>query len=90
MAPGLTKVEQANAERERWQAAATDGDAEAQFRYGNTFCCGEGFYDTDSAVLWWCRAADQGHPQARQALITQKAESRCARILSAVPVTATR
>lgn len=90
MAPGLTKVEQANAERERWQAAATDGDAEAQFRYGNTFCCGEGFFDTDSAILWWCRAADQGHRQARQALIARQRESSCAQYLPTTPATATR
>ena len=56
-------------ERARWAAAAQSGEAEAQFRMGQSYCCGDsGYFDTDIAVSWWCRAAAQGHVKAREAL----------------------
>ncbi len=48
--------------------AARSGDAEAEFRVGDALCCSageaKGFYDTQEAVAWLCRAADQGHASA--------------------------
>jgi len=45
--------------------AAEAGDAEAQYRFGLSWCCmGPGF-DTQVATEWLCRAAAQQHPLAR-------------------------
>lgn len=43
---------------------AAQGDAEAQYRLGKSWCCmGPGF-DTQTATQWLCRAARQGHAEA--------------------------
>ncbi len=48
--------------------AARAGNAEAQYKVGDAFCCsvteGEGFYDTPRAVAWLCRAAAQNYGPA--------------------------
>lgn len=51
------------------QESALAGDREAQFRLGNTYCCGtSGGLDTNEAIRWWCLAAIQKHPGAIAAL----------------------
>ena len=57
-----------NAERHTWRAAAERGDAEAQYRLGQAYCCGKGYYSTAEALKWWCKATAQGHEQARRRL----------------------
>lgn len=55
--------------------AAEQGDAQAQFNLGNCYAKGEGVSkDLKEAVKWWCRAADQGHAKAKEALITLDAK----------------
>lgn len=50
--------------REGLSEPAAQGDAEAQYRLGKSWCCmGPGF-DTQTATEWLCRAAKQGHPEA--------------------------
>ncbi|MEN7344047.1 MAG: hypothetical protein AAAFM81_13935 [Pseudomonadota bacterium] len=68
---GLNQVDAANAERARWQAAAEAGDASAQYALANSYCCGEGFFDTALAIQWWCKAAAQSHRGALAALETR-------------------
>ncbi|MFO1435602.1 MAG: hypothetical protein U1F34_04300 [Gammaproteobacteria bacterium] len=59
------------AERERWAQMAEHGDAEAQYKLGNAYCCGtDGYWDTNVAIKWWCAAALRGHTQALAALAT--------------------
>ncbi len=52
--------------------AARAGNAEAQYKVGDAFCCsineGEGFYDTPRAVAWLCRAASQNYGPAANKL----------------------
>jgi TPR repeat protein len=56
-------------ERDKWMPQAKAGNAEAQYRVANTYCCGRGeFYDTDLAIAWYCRAALQGHTYAQYKL----------------------
>ncbi len=51
--------------RGEWLAAAKQGDAEAQFRLGKSYCCGYGAsYNTSKALYWMCRAGKQGHVEA--------------------------
>lgn len=48
--------------RAQWQAAAEQGDAEAQFKLGKSYCCGYGAsYNTAKALYWLCKAGKQGH-----------------------------
>jgi TPR repeat protein len=48
---------------------ALAGDRDAQFKFGNSFCCGSGAgLDTAEAIRWWCLAAIQDHPGALAAL----------------------
>jgi len=48
---------------------ALAGDRDAQFQFGNSFCCGTGAgLDTNEAIRWWCLAAIQKHPGAIAAL----------------------
>lgn len=43
---------------------ASEGDAEAQYQLGQSYCCmGPGF-DTQTATEWYCLAARQGHAGA--------------------------
>jgi len=50
--------------RDGLSGPAAEGDAEAQFKLGMSWCCmGPGF-DTQTATQWLCRAARQGHPEA--------------------------
>lgn len=48
--------------------AAEAGDPEAQYKVGDALCCsvheGRGFYNTQEAVDWLCRAAEQEHGPA--------------------------
>lgn len=48
--------------------AAENGDAEAQYKVGDAHCCsineGSGIYNTQKAVDWLCRSAQQGYSPA--------------------------
>lgn len=53
--------------------AAQAGDADAQYALGEALCCSgdaaEGtFYDTSQALVWLCRAAEQGNTDAMMKL----------------------
>ena len=62
---GVAEKEQ----RDKWMPEAKKGDAEAEYRVADTYCCGRGaFYDTDLAIAWYCRAAIQGHADAQYKL----------------------
>ncbi len=51
--------------RGEWLAAAEQGDAEAQFKLGKSYCCGYAAgYDTSKALYWMCKAGKQGHIDA--------------------------
>ncbi len=55
--------------RAQWRAAAEAGDVEAQFRLGESYCCGYGVgHDTARALYWMCRAGKQGHVEAQYEL----------------------
>ena len=55
--------------RDKWMPQAKEGNAEAQYQVGESYCCGRGaFYDTDLAIAWYCRAAIQGHSEAQHKL----------------------
>ena len=72
------KMTYAQSQRVQWQQKAKAGDAEAQYRLGKAYCCGDqGFFDTEQAVIWWCKAARQGHSKARQALNARKRQKSC-------------
>ncbi len=47
---------------------AKAGDAEAQYKVGNAYCCsvheGSGLYNTKTSVEWLCRAAEQDYAPA--------------------------
>ena len=50
-------------------AQAKQGDAEAQYQLGRTYCCGWGAgYDRAIAREWFCKAAMQGHGGAQYQL----------------------
>lgn len=53
-------------ETERLEQAAIDGDTEAKYLLGQSYCCGleEGKND-EKAVAWWCQAAREGHSEAQ-------------------------
>lgn len=59
----------AAATRDQHMAAAQQGDAEAQFKVGKSYCCTprhgtDAFYDNRKAVDFLCRAARQHHAGA--------------------------
>ena len=70
------------AKRDGLEASAAGGNAEAQYKLGETYCCRVGLkmgvYDNDKATAWMCKAADQGYGQA---------EYRLAEIYSGSPFT---
>ncbi len=73
-----TKMSHAQDERLRWEEKAKNGDPVAQFHLGNAYCCGEnGFFDTQEAIKWWCKASQQGHLGAKKALITHSKQNQC-------------
>ncbi len=47
---------------------AREGDAEAQYKVGNAYCCsvheGSGLYNTKTSVEWLCRSAKQDYAPA--------------------------
>ena len=50
--------------RAELKVAAEAGDAESQYKLGNSYCCmGPGF-DTQTATIWYCKAARQGNAEA--------------------------
>lgn len=56
-------------QREQWRAGAEQGDAEAEYQLGMSYCCGYGPGRTEiEARKWLCRAALQGHEQAQYQL----------------------
>jgi len=53
-------------QRDQWQRLADQGNAEAEYQLGMSYCCGDGPGHTESiARKWLCRAALQGHEQAQ-------------------------
>ncbi len=73
-----TKMSHAQDERIRWEEKAKKGEPEAQFRLGNAYCCGKnGFFDTQEAIKWWCKASQQGHLGAKKALIAHSKKNLC-------------
>lgn len=53
-------------QRAQWQQQAEQGDAEAEYQLGMSYCCGNGPGHTETvARKWLCRAALQGHEQAQ-------------------------
>ncbi|MGI9333292.1 MAG: hypothetical protein ACR2RL_09065 [Gammaproteobacteria bacterium] len=76
------RVDHDNAQRLAMRSAAEAGDVQAQFLLAEAYCCGAGFYSTEEAVKWWCRAAAAGHQGAMKRLdevATGGQESSCAR-----------
>ena len=64
-----SKTSFAHSERRKWQAKAKANDANAQYHLGNSYCCGDsGYFDTEKAIEWWCKASRQGDMRARKAL----------------------
>ena len=61
-----------NAEKRLYQidlAAAQRGDAEAQYRLGEKYSCGQGVEEDDKlAVKWYRKAAEQGSAEAQKEL----------------------
>ncbi|MCB2081458.1 MAG: sel1 repeat family protein [Rickettsiales bacterium] len=52
-------------ESEAWKTQALQGDAEAQYKVGQLYCCGERpRYDNIKALYWFCMAAKQGQRDA--------------------------
>ena len=50
---------------EAWKTQALQGDAEAQYKVGTLYCCGERpRYDNIQALYWFCQAAKQGQRDA--------------------------
>jgi len=53
-------------QRAQWQRLADQGNAEAEYQLGMSYCCGDGPGHTEIiARKWLCRAALQGHEQAQ-------------------------
>jgi TPR repeat protein len=53
-------------QREQWRQLADQGDAEAEYQLGMSYCCGNGPGLTEAiARKWLCRAALQGNEQAQ-------------------------
>jgi TPR repeat protein len=56
-------------QRSQWQQLADQGNAEAEYQLGMSYCCGYGPGHTNAkAYHWLCRAALQGHEQAEYQL----------------------
>lgn len=52
-----------------WEQEAADGDKDAQYKLGRSYCCGRGrSYNTDLAIAWLCRAAIQGQVESQYEL----------------------
>lgn len=52
-------------QRAHWEQAAKQGDADAQYHLGLSFCCGYDAHRQAAAGQWLCRAAMQGHADAQ-------------------------
>lgn len=66
LAIGCTPPPETQSPTERLEQSAINGDTEAQYLLGQSYCCGleEGKND-EKAVTWWCQAARDGHTQAQ-------------------------
>ncbi len=54
--------------KEAWKTLAMQGDAEAQYKVAEEYCCGDRpRYDNVQALFWYCKAARQNQ---RDALLT--------------------
>jgi len=67
LTPAMAKDDpELKAQRSRWQLFAEQGDAQAQYQLGKSWCCGYGpGYNTAHALYWFCRAARQGYAPAQ-------------------------
>jgi Sel1 repeat len=53
-----TRLAGKKAEIVAWEQLANDGDAEAMYKLGEMYCCGERpDYDDSKALHWYCRSA---------------------------------
>lgn len=59
--PGLTAHSNAIAVETKWQRRAEDGNAEAQYRFGEAY---RSVGNTIDAAKWFTKAAEQGHVEA--------------------------
>ena len=56
-------------QRAQWRPLAEQGDAEAEYQLGMSYCCGYGPGHTNTiAYKWLCRAGLKGHMQAQYQL----------------------
>ena len=75
------KMSYAEAERVEWHDKAENGNAEAQFMLGEAYCCGNtGFFSTEEAVKWWCKASQNGYDRATKRLVSYDTERICKEI----------
>jgi len=64
--PAAAGFDAAQVQRAQWRPLAEQGDAEAEYQLGMSYCCGFGPGHTETeAYKWLCRAALQGHEQAQ-------------------------
>ncbi|WP_189484211.1 tetratricopeptide repeat protein, partial [Alishewanella tabrizica] len=59
------------AELSQYRIRAEQGDANAQYKIGMLYDQGEGYRAQQDAVIWFYKAAEQGHPGAQQAVATR-------------------
>ena len=62
------EVAAASVSRNQWELPAANGDAEAQYRLGKSYCCTGIGFDTQKATEWLCLSARQNHADAQYEL----------------------
>jgi TPR repeat protein len=63
--PFLYDVLEKNALREKLRTPAENGNAEAQYRMGQTYCCGiSKHFNNELAFNWFCQSAKRGNARA--------------------------
>jgi hypothetical protein len=62
----LYELQESTPERKKLKELAEGGSAEAQYRLGQSYCCGQGGnYNNEKALNWFCQAAKRGHHAAQ-------------------------
>jgi TPR repeat protein len=60
-----TRLAGKKTEQMAWEQLAADGDAEAMYKLGGMYCCGERpNFDDSKALYWYCRSAKRGQADA--------------------------